>query len=94
MALLKNNPKMKAKKAAAETRASYLRLLSCLKGVARSSSCGGHNKKFTKVNNNVLKDYLLMCHKIGRAANIKHTITACNSILRAEDKARETVSRR
>jgi hypothetical protein len=94
MALLKNNPKMKAKKAAAEMRASYLRLLRRLKGIARSSSRGGHNKKLTEVNDNVLKDYLLMCHGMGRAVNVEHTIAACNSILRAEGRVEETVSRR
>jgi hypothetical protein len=50
--------------------------------VPASSTRGGHNKKLTQIGDNVLKDYLHMCHGMGRSASIENAVAACNSILR------------
>lgn len=92
IALLQQKPWLKIARAARITSASYGRLKRRLRGVPPSSSCGGHNKKFTTVEDNVLKDYLFMCYSLGRSANLEHVIAASNSILRCQGWE-ETVSR-
>jgi hypothetical protein len=93
MALLQKYPKMKAAEAARKTRASYPPLIRRLKGVPPSNSRGGHNKKLAEPQTSALKDHLLMCHAIGRSADIDHIIASANSILRC-DSSDATVSRR
>ncbi len=65
IALLQKNPGMKRSKACQLTRADYQRVTRCLKGTPPSSSRGGHNKKLCLVQDNVLKDYLIMCYGMG-----------------------------
>ena len=82
LALIRENPRMKAAEAARRTRASYWRLTRRINGVPRSSSRGGHNKKLDEPETKALREYLLMCHSMGRGASIDNTIAAANSILR------------
>jgi hypothetical protein len=91
--LIRKNPSIKATQAARETRASYPRVLRRLKGIPRSSTRGGHNKKLGVPETVVLREYLLMCHSMGRSASIDHIIAAANSILRCQGEE-TTVSRR
>jgi hypothetical protein len=81
LALMRENPRMKATKAARQSRASYSRVLRKIKGVPRSSSHEGHNKKLDKPKSKVLREYLLICHSIGRGAGIDNVIALANSIL-------------
>ena len=71
-----------ATEAARITRASYPRVLRRLRGVPRLSSRGGHNKKLDMPSNEALKEYLLMCHALGKGAGIDNAVKAVNSILR------------
>jgi hypothetical protein len=48
LALIRENPEIKIKEAARQTRAEYHRVLRRLKGIPRSSSRGGHNKKLNE----------------------------------------------
>jgi hypothetical protein len=82
LALMRENPRMKATEAARQSRASYPRVLRRIKGVPRSSSRGGHNKKLDEPKSKALREYLLMCHSIGRGAGIDNAIVAASSILR------------
>jgi DDE superfamily endonuclease len=93
LALIQKNPGMKAAEAARTTRASYWRLTRRLRGIPRSSSRGGHNKKLEEPETKALREYLLMCHTMGRGANIDNTIAAANSILRYQG-AEATASKR
>ena len=70
LALLGENPKMKASEAARR-----------LRGVSRSSTRGGHNKKLDEPESKALREYLLVCHTMGRGANIDNIIAAAISIL-------------
>jgi hypothetical protein len=79
--LLQDNPGMKIASAARQTRAIYHRVRRRLKGIPRSSSRGGHNKKLNVPSSDALKDYLIICHNIGWPANIDALIRAANSIL-------------
>ena len=82
--LIRQNKGMKAAEAARITRASYPRVLRRLKGVPRSSSRGGHNKKLDIPSSEALKEYLLMCHALGKGAGIDNAVEAANSILRCQ----------
>ena len=81
LALISQNPKMSAAEAARRTRASYSRVWRRMKGVPRSSSRGGHNKKLDEPETIALREYLLMYYRIRRLASIDNTITIANSIL-------------
>ena len=80
--LIRQNPGIKLAEAARQTRASYPRLLRRNNGIPRSLSRGGHNKKLNKLKSGALKEYLLMCHGMGRGAGLEHVVAAANSILR------------
>ena len=80
--LIHKNPGLKVKAAARQTRASYYRVRRRLKGIPRSSSRGGHNKKLDIPSTAALKEYLLMCHSLGKGASIDNCVAAANSILR------------
>src|SRR6266487_3003885 len=80
--LLHENPRMKIATAVRQTRAIYDRVRRRLKGIPRSSARGGHNKKLNMPSTAVLKEYLLMCHSLGRPCSIDATTAAANSILR------------
>jgi hypothetical protein len=82
--LIKDNPGMKAAKAARITRASVTRVRRRMKGIPRSSSRGGHNKKLDMPSSEALKEYLLMCHALGKGAGIDNVVAAANSILRCQ----------
>ncbi len=60
--LLAQNPSLKIAQAARTTRAPYNRLRGRLAGKPPSSSRGGHNKKLSTIEDNALKDYLLVAH--------------------------------
>ena len=79
--LLRKNPGMKIATAARQARASYDRVRRRIKGIPRSSARGGHNKKLNVPSTAALKDYLIMCHSIGRSCSINATVAAANSIL-------------
>ena len=55
-------------------RASYERVRRRIKGIPRSSSRGGHNKKLNTPSLSALKDYLLICHSLGRSYSIDTTV--------------------
>ena len=80
--LIRQNNEIKAAEAAQITRVSYPRVLRRLKGVPRLLSQGGHNKKLDIPFSKALKEYLLMCHALGKRAGIDNVIKAINSILR------------
>jgi hypothetical protein len=80
--LLRNNPGMTKAAAARQCRAAYHRLDRRLKGIRRSSSRGGHNKKLDVPSTAALKDYLLMYHLLGRGTSIDNCVATTNSILR------------
>jgi hypothetical protein len=80
--LIRKNPGIKAAEAACTTRASYYRVIRRLSGVSRSSSREGHNKKLDMPSTEALKEYLLMCHALGKGAGIDNLVAATNSILR------------
>ena len=75
---------MKAIDAVRQTRASYHRVIRRLNGVPRSSSRGGHNRKLDMPSTEALKEYLLMCHALGKGAGIDNLVAATNSILRCQ----------
>jgi hypothetical protein len=62
-------------------RAAYPRVLRRLKGVPRSSSRGATTRKLDIPSSEVLKEYLLMCHALGKGAGIDNAVEAANSIL-------------
>ena len=82
--LIRQNKRIKAAEAARITRASYPRVLRRLKGVPRSSSRRGHNKKLDIPFSKALKEYLLMCHDLDKKVSIENAIEATNSILRCQ----------
>ena len=93
LALIRENPGIKAVDTARQTRASYYRVVRRLHGVPRSSSRGGRNKKLDEPESKALKEYLLMYHSIGCSASIDNVIAAANSILRYQGSD-ATTSRR
>jgi hypothetical protein len=93
LALLRENPGMKATVAARQTRALYYRVIRRLNGTPRSLSRGGHNKKLDLPFTKALKEYLLMCHTLGKRAGIDNVISSANSILRCNSSI-ATVSRK
>ena len=82
LAFIRENPRIKAIEATRQTRASYHRVIRHMKGIPRSSSRGGHNKKLNEPETRALREYLLIYYAIGRGARIKNTITTANSLLR------------
>ena len=93
LALLRENPGMKATVAARQAHASYHRVIRRLNGTLRSSSRGGHNKKLDSPSTEALKEYLLMCHSLGKGAGIDNVISFANSILQCNGST-TTVSRK
>ena len=80
--LIRQNPEMKIADAARQTRTVCYRVTRRLKGIPRSSSWRGYNKKLDEPESKVLKDYLLICYRISGGAGIENVIAAVNSILR------------
>ena len=85
--LLRENLTMKIAVVVRQTRAIYDRVRRCLKGIPRSSTRGGHNKKLNVPSTAALKEFLLMCHTLGKGASIDATVAAANSILRCNGEA-------
>jgi hypothetical protein len=81
LALMRKNPRIKATKAARQSRASYPRVLCKIKGVLRLFSHERHNKKLNKPKSKTLRKYLLICHSIGQGASIDNAIAIANLIL-------------
>ncbi|KAI0995986.1 hypothetical protein K3495_g12194 [Podosphaera aphanis] len=79
--LLQKNPSMKVAAACMKTHAIPSRVYRRRKGIPDAASKGGHNKRLDLVKDNVLKDYLFMCHSMGRSANIDQIVGVGNSIL-------------
>ena len=79
--LIKDNPGIKAMKATRITRASVTHVQRRIKGIPRSSSRGGHNKKLDMLSSEALKEYLLMYYALGKGADIDNVVAAANSIL-------------
>ena len=82
LALLRDNPRMKATVAARLCRASYHRVIRRLHGTLRSLSRRGHNKNLDLPFTAALKEYLLVCYSLGKGAGIDNCVAAANSILR------------
>lgn len=93
LALLQTNPHQTLAVVARKTRCSYKRLRGRLRGIPPSSTRGGHNKKLSIIEDNVLKDFLYMCYRLGHLPSIENVIAAANLILCAEGRS-TTVSRR
>ena len=55
-----------------------------IKGIPRSFTCEGYNKKLATLESEVLKNYLYMCYSIDRKASIDNAQAAANSILRLQ----------
>jgi DDE superfamily endonuclease len=70
-----------------QTRAIYDRVRRRLRGVPRSSTRGGHNKKLNVPSTAALIEFLLMCHALGKGASIDAIVAAANSILRCNGEA-------
>jgi hypothetical protein len=85
--LLRKNPTMKIAVAVRQTRAIYDHIHRRLKGIPRSSTRGGHNKKLNVPSTAALKEFLLMCYTLGKGASIDATVAAANSILRCNGEA-------
>ena len=82
LALIRENPRIKATEATRQTRTLYHRVIRQMKGIPRSSSHRGHNKKLNEPETRALREYLLMYYTMGRGAGIENTIAAANSLLR------------
>jgi hypothetical protein len=93
LALLQENPGMKATVAARQTHALYHRVIRRLNRTPRSLSQEGHNKKLDLPSTKALKEYLLMCYSLGKKAGINNVISFTNSILRYNSSI-TTVSRK
>ena len=65
-----------------QTRAIYDRVRRRLNGTSRLASRGDYNKKLNVPFTAALKEFLLMCHALGRPANIENVVAGANSILR------------
>jgi hypothetical protein len=91
--LIKDNPGMKAAKAARIMHASIICVRRRIKGIPHSSSRGSHNKKLDMPSSEALKEYLLMCHALSKGAGIDNIVTTANSILRCQG-INSTASRR
>jgi hypothetical protein len=63
------DPRLKATVAVREFKALYRRLLNRRKGIPRSTSRGGHNKKLREPQNTTIKSYLEILYHCGKAAN-------------------------
>jgi hypothetical protein len=75
------DPRLKATVATREFKALYRRLLNCRKGIPRSTSRGGHNKKLREPQNTAVKSYLEMLYHCRKAANQEHLILTTNRVL-------------
>ena len=82
LALIRENPRMKAIEATRQTYILYHRVIRRIKGIPRLSSRRGYNKKLNEPKTRALREYLLMYYIIGRGAGIENTITTTNSLLR------------
>ena len=69
--LSKQNPTWSLAECARITRMSYPRVWRRSKGILASNTRGGNNKKLLEPQNDALKDYLLMCHNLGKSAGIE-----------------------
>jgi hypothetical protein len=84
--LLYENPGIKIATAVRQTRAIYDRVRRRLKRIPRSSAREGYNKKLNVPSTAALKDYLIICHSIGRSCSIDATVAAVNSILQCNSE--------
>ena len=82
--LIRQNKGIKAAETARITRVSYSRVLRRLKEVLRLSSQGGYNKKLDIPFSEALKEYLFICHALGKRAGIDNAVKAINSIFRCQ----------
>ena len=81
LALIHENPGMKATDTERQIRAAYHRVVRRLHGVPCSPSRGGRNKKLDKPESKALKEYLLMYHSIFYSASIDNAVATAKSIL-------------
>ena len=65
------DPKLKGAKAAAHFGAPYDRLIARRRGRPISNSRGRHNKKLLALQDESLRDYLLMLYTSGRSPNLE-----------------------
>lgn len=91
---LQADPTLTVATAARNANAPYFKVYRRLRGIAPSSSRGGHNKKLAEVEDRALIDHLLMCHYMGKGAGVDVIRASANSILRSRGGVVETVSHR
>jgi DDE superfamily endonuclease len=75
------NPSLKATVAARQFDAPYYRLLRRRRGIPPSHTRGGHNKKLSTVQDQALRDYLVMLYNCGMSANQEAVRVAANRLL-------------
>ena len=63
------NPCLKASDAARQFNTLYYRLLRRRRGIPPSHTRGGHNKKLSTVQDQALRDYIVMLYDFGMSAN-------------------------
>ena len=89
------NPRLKASVAARQFDAPYHRLRRRRQGMPPSSTRGGHNKKLSTVQDQALRDYIVMLYNCGMSANQEAVRTAANRLLfYSNGDATQTVSKR
>jgi hypothetical protein len=89
------NPCLKASDAARQFNAPYYRLLRRRRGIPPSHTRGGHNKKLSTVQDQALRDYIVMLYDCGMSANRDAIRTAANRLLfYSTGDASKTVSTR
>jgi hypothetical protein len=75
------NPRLKASDAARQFDAPYYRLLRRRRGIPPSHTRGGHNKKLSTIQDQALRDYIVMLYNCGMSANQDVVRTAANRLL-------------
>jgi hypothetical protein len=90
-----NDPKLKGMAAAARFGAPYDRLMARRRGRPPSHTRGGHNKKLSVPQDDLLKDYILMLYHSGHLANLEAIqIAASRLVFYETGDSDSSVSRR
>ena len=80
-AAMDTNPCLKASDAARQFNAPYYRLLRRRRGIPPSHTRGGHNKKLSAVQDQALRDYIVMLYNCEMSTNREAIQRATNRLL-------------